>query len=130
MALSEIPEKIELDDLDKFCEFVSRRITELRLQKNVSEYQMSLDIGQNRTYIQNISSRRSMPSLHALFKICSYFGITPVEFFDKTLDTPQIYTEAKKELFQLSPKDIEILLPVIKRFPHDNGIENERGAEK
>lgn len=123
-------EKIEADDLEKFCEFVSRRITELRLQKNVSEYQMSLDIGQNRTYIQNVSSRRSMPSLHALFKICSYFDITPVEFFDRTLDTPQIYTEAKKELCQLSPKDIEILLPVIKRFPHNNDTETERGVEK
>lgn len=125
MALSEVPEKNETDEFDKFCEFVSTRITELRLRKNVSEYQMSLDIGQNRTYIQNVSSRRSMPSLHALFKICNYFCITPVEFFDKTLDFPEIYTEAKKELCQLTPKDIEILLPVIKRFPHDNDIEIE-----
>lgn len=123
--MSEVPEKNETDEFDKFCEFVSTRITELRLRKNVSEYQMSLDIGQNRTYIQNVSSRRSMPSLHALFKICNYFCITPVKFFDKTLDFPEIYTEAKKELCQLTPKDIEILLPVIKRFPHDNDIEIE-----
>ena len=129
MVLSEVPEKFESDEFDKFCEFVSKRITELRIRKNVSEYQMSLDIGQNRTYIQNVSSRRSMPSLHALFKICSYFCITPVEFFDNALDIPEIYTEAKKELCRLSPNDIEILLPVIKRLSHNN-IENERGAEK
>lgn len=129
MALSEIPEKPESDEFDKFSEFVSKRITELRIRKNVSEYQMSLDIGQNRTYIQNVSSRRSMPSLHALFKICNYFCITPVEFFDNALDTPEIYTEAKKELCQLSPNDIEILLPVIKRFSHNN-IENKRGVEE
>lgn len=59
MALSDIPEKPESDEFDKFSEFVSKRITELRIRKNVSEYQMSLDIGQNRTYIQNVSSRRS-----------------------------------------------------------------------
>ena len=42
MALSDIPEKPESDEFDKFSEFVSKRITELRIRKNVSEYQMSL----------------------------------------------------------------------------------------
>ena len=35
-------------------EFIRNRITELRLKRNVSEYQMSLDLGQNRSYIQAI----------------------------------------------------------------------------
>ena len=32
--------------------FIANRITELRLKKNVSEYQMSLDLGRNKSYIQ------------------------------------------------------------------------------
>lgn len=115
-----ITENIEPDNLKDFCEFISRRITELRIRKNVSEYQMSLDIGQNRTYIQNVSSGRAMPSLYALFKICNYFEITPADFFDTAIDMPEIYTKAKMELEQLSPEDIEILLPVIKRFSHNS----------
>lgn len=44
-------------------EFIRNRITELRLKRNVSEYQMSLDLGQNRSYIQAISSGRALPSM-------------------------------------------------------------------
>ena len=36
--------------------FIGDRITELRIKKNVSEYQMSLDLGKNKSYIQSISS--------------------------------------------------------------------------
>lgn len=31
-------------------EFIRNRITELRLKKGVSEYQMSMELGQNRSY--------------------------------------------------------------------------------
>ena len=37
-------------------EFIRNRITELRLKKGVSEYQMSMDLGQNKNYVN--SSRR------------------------------------------------------------------------
>lgn len=43
--------------------FIGDRITELRIKKNVSEYQMSLDLGKNKSYIQSISSGRSLPVL-------------------------------------------------------------------
>ena len=35
---------------------VRERITKLRMQKGVSEYQMSYDLGHSRGYINNISS--------------------------------------------------------------------------
>ena len=58
-------------------DFVRNRITQLRLQKGVSEYQMSYDLGHSRGYIYNISSGKSLPPLSELFAICDYFGITP-----------------------------------------------------
>lgn len=39
-------------------DFVRNRITQLRLQKGVSEYQMSYDLGHSRGYIYNISVQR------------------------------------------------------------------------
>lgn len=38
--------------------FIGERISELRLKKNVSEYQMSLDLGKNKSYIQSLTSRK------------------------------------------------------------------------
>ena len=35
--------------------FVQERITQLRLQKGVSEYKMSYDVGHSRGYVYNIS---------------------------------------------------------------------------
>ncbi len=61
--------------------YVADRITELRIKKNVSEYQMSLDLGKNKSYIQNISSGRSLPSMSQFYEICQYFNITPYQFF-------------------------------------------------
>ena len=43
---------------------------------------MSLALGQNRSYIQGISSGRSLPSMAQFLKICDYFEITPLQFFD------------------------------------------------
>ena len=38
--------------------FIAERITELRLARNVSEYQMSLELGQSKGYVQGFSSVR------------------------------------------------------------------------
>ena len=75
--------------------FISERITELRLKKDVSEYQMSLDLGKNKSYIQNISSGRSLPSMSQFYEICRYFEITPQEFFDEDL-----YQELRLEVLK------------------------------
>lgn len=45
----------------KNVDFIRERITQLRMQKNVSEYQMSMELGQNKGYIQGITSGRSLP---------------------------------------------------------------------
>lgn len=56
-------------------EYVRNKITQLRLYKGVSEYQMSYDLGHSRGYINNISSGKSLPSLSEFFSICDYFEI-------------------------------------------------------
>ena len=42
-------------------EFIRNRITELRLRRGVSEYQMSYDLGHSRGYVYNISSGKALP---------------------------------------------------------------------
>ena len=62
--------------------YIRRRITELRIQKNVSEYKMSMDLGHSKGYIQSISSGRALPSMSEFLAICDYFDIAPLDFFN------------------------------------------------
>ena len=50
--------------------FIRERITELRIQKNISEYKMSLDLGHSKSYIQSISSGKALPSMSEFLYIC------------------------------------------------------------
>lgn len=45
-----------------YAQFVRNRITSLRLEKGISEYQLSYELGKCKTYIQAISSGKSLPS--------------------------------------------------------------------
>lgn len=65
------------------------RLYALREQKGVSAREMSLAIGQNPGYINNIECGKSLPSMSGFFFICDYLGITPVEFFDYDSKAPQ-----------------------------------------
>lgn len=103
-------------------QFVRNRITELRLRKDVSEYQMSLDLGKNKSYIQGISSGRSMPSMRQFLEICDYFEITPLEFFStETMDQPLFHT-AEKLMKELAHEDLEALIPIMLRL-HKNAVQ-------
>ena len=96
--------------------FVRDRITQLRMKKGVSEYQMSYDLGHSRGYIYNISSGKVLPPLKELFSICEYFGITPQQFFDESTQTPELIQKAIEGMRQLSERDIIMLLGFIDRL--------------
>lgn len=53
--------------------FVRERITQLRLEKGISEYKMSYDLGHSRSYIYNISSGRALPPMTEFFQIWRLF---------------------------------------------------------
>lgn len=78
--------------------FVRDRITELRLRKGVSEYQMSYDLGHSRSYIYNISSGKALPPMKEFFAICEYFDIAPRDFFDSDRKYPELVQKAAEGL--------------------------------
>lgn len=98
------------------AQFVKDRITQLRMQKGVSEYKMSYDLGHSRGYINNISSGKSLPSMLEFFAICEYFDITPIEFFDQNLSQPQKIKQAADGLLQLKDSDLDLILQTIQRL--------------
>lgn len=99
-----------------YGKFVADRITELRLKKNVSEYQMSLDLGRNKTYIQSITSGRNLPKMQQFFEICNYFEITPEEFFDQNLHNIPLYHKATDLLKEVDEDDLLTIISVLSRL--------------
>ena len=99
-----------------YTTYIKNRITELRMQKEVSEYQMSLDLGQSRNYIQGISSGKSLPSMTQFLNICEYFGITPMQFFDADSLYPQLVRKAMDGMRELDDNDMLLLINLIHRL--------------
>lgn len=101
-------------------DFVSNRITQLRIKKGVSEYKMSHDLGHGKSYINGIANGRSLPSIPELLYICEYFGITPMEFFDEESDNPALIQKALNGMRELSDKDLLLLITLIDRLKKEN----------
>lgn len=96
--------------------FVRDRITQLRLLKDVSEYKMSYDLGHSRSYIHNISSGKTLPSMTEFFAICDYFEITPVEFFNTAAANPKLLKKTIDGLEQLDNDDLELIQRHVERL--------------
>ena len=62
-------------------DFIRNRITELRVKKGISEYQLSYDLGHSKNYIHNIVTGYSQPSVKELLYLIDTLGITPRLFF-------------------------------------------------
>lgn len=99
--------------------FIRDRITQLRIQKGVSEYQMSYDLGRSRSYIYNISSGKSLPPMAEFLEICDYFGITPSQFFDDTSENPALVQSAIEEIKKLNDDDLMLAISNIRRLNKD-----------
>lgn len=92
----------------------SLRLAQLREKKGVSARDMSLSMGQNAGYINNIESGKSMPSLTGIFYICEYLDITPSEFFDLESENPAKLTGILADLKRLDDRQLDTIARLIK----------------
>ena len=92
----------------------SLRLAQLREKKGVSARDMSLSIGQNAGYINNIESGKSMPSLSGFFYICEFLGISPSDFFDVNTKNPARLNELMDDLKRLNDKQLETIAVLVK----------------
>lgn len=94
-------------------EFINR-LVELRMEKGVSARDMSLSIGQSASYINNIESGMSFPSMTGFFYICDYLGISPKEFFDTGTTNPTKLNELLEAAKGLSTEQLDNLIAITK----------------
>ena len=61
----------------------TEKIGQLRDDRNISERQLSFELGKSSGYIGQITRGLSLPHIDTLLEICEYFHITPSELFSE-----------------------------------------------
>ena len=75
---------------------------------------MSLSMGQNPGYINNIETGKSMPSLSGFFYICDYLDITARDFFDDGNEYPEQLRAVFQDMQKLSPEQMQNIHAIVK----------------
>ena len=94
----------------------SLRLAQLREKKGVSARDMSLSMGQNAGYINNIECGKSMPSLPGIFYICDYLGVSPSEFFDMDSKGPAQLNALLQDLKRQNDKQLAAISALVKEM--------------
>lgn len=99
-------------------EYIRSKITELRVKRGITEYQMSKELGHGKNYIRNIVIGHSRPSITELFYIIDYLGVTPRDFFDEQQEykNPILARSIMDGIKDLSDKDLQLVLQMIERL--------------
>lgn len=95
-------------------EWFSKRLFELRSQKNVSARDMSLSLGQSESYINKIENQKALPSMNMFFYMCEYLDITPEEFFKEDLFKSKKIEELSLLLMKMNNEQINALIDFLK----------------
>ena len=103
-------------------DFIRNRITELRVKKGVSEYQLSYDLGHSKNYIHNIVTGYSQPSVKELLYLIDTLGITPRLFLDEETEyrNPILVQEIIDGIKSMNDQDLEAVLLMVRRLNEKN----------
>lgn len=96
----------------------SLRLAKLRTEKGLSAREMSLRMGQNPGYINNIESGKSTPSLSGIFYICEFLGVTPSEFFNLDTTNPIKINAIVSDLKHLDNAQLDVIAALTKSMLH------------
>lgn len=96
-----------------YAEDFGKRLTQLREQKGVSARDMSLSIGQNAGYINNIENGKNLPSMTGFFYICEYLNVSPDTFFDYENKYPDTLCHLTHKLRKLSQKQLRHITALV-----------------
>lgn len=97
------------------------------MQKGVSARDMSLSLGQNKNYVNQIENGTALPSLSGLFYICDYFQISPQQFFDEGNSNPNELTELIEKLKKLDAESLEHIAGMARKLA---GKKKRKNREK
>lgn len=94
----------------------AKRLTALRMAKNISAREMSLSLGMAANYINSIENGEIFPSMALFFEICEYLKISPGEFFSYAQNPPDKKDELKRHIDTLDAETLSVLLRLVERL--------------
>ena len=99
-------------------DYVRNKITELRIKRGLSEYQLSYALGHSKNYIHNIVSGYSQPSLGELLYLLEILEVTPRDFFDEEGDfkNPILAKQIMDGIKGLDDRNLEAILLMVKQL--------------
>ncbi|MCQ2082399.1 MAG: helix-turn-helix transcriptional regulator [Lachnospiraceae bacterium] len=83
---------------------VLERITELRKQKNWTEYQLAERSGLTQSTISSWYRKNILPTLPSLERICEAFGISISQFLDDNNNEISLINPRQKQLLEKASK--------------------------
>lgn len=98
----------------------SIRLAKSRINKGVSARDMSLSIGQNAGYINNIETGKALPSMSDFFYICEYLNLSPQEFFDDASEQPEDLRQLVNNLKQLDIQQLKCISIIVEGLVKNN----------
>ena len=94
------------------------KITQFRLERNWSEYQLAEESGLTQSTISSWYRKNKLPSITSLGKICDAFGITLSQFFLEDDDNTTLLTDQQRQLLyhaaKLNSEQYEALVHFLK----------------
>ena len=105
---------------DDFVEYFANRLTQLRIQKNVSARNMSLTLGRDDGYIGKIERKVFLPSMAEFYYICEFLGTTAKDFFNEQIVYPSDINEIYGYLINLEEQQLSNLKGIIKSLSDSN----------
>ena len=112
--------------LEKLEKKILDRVTQLRMQKDISEKQLSRDIGKSPSYLSSMNKNQSMLSLLTLKTICEYLDVSLSDFFDFDDNTyPVKINRIKLELLKLDDEELDIILALTHNMNKHRDVESK-----
>ncbi len=96
-------------DKEKF----SKRLSEIRNERNISARELSLSLGQNAGYINKIENQKNYPSMEVFFYFCEFVGISPAQFFDEKITNSILRNCISSELDKMDEKKLKHVLDIL-----------------
>ena len=98
---------------------VLQEITQLRLERGWSEYELAKNTGLSQSTISTWYRKGQVPTIQTLEKVCRGFGITLSQFFAEG-DDAIFLTQTQKEILDhwsvLNPKQQELVTELLKNM--------------
>lgn len=102
-------------------QYVRDKITELRIKRGISAYELSYQLGHSKNYIHNIVSGHSQTTVQELLFMIDYFGVTPKDFFDEqqTFSDPVLANQIIEKMQKMPPQDLAALAHLVNKIEDD-----------